>query len=194
MSEAVQQLTTGLVEEFGERLKRRRTISEFKPTPVPHALLREAIDIARWAPNHRLSEPWHFYLLGEDTTNAVIDLIIAVNTADKDERARAAQMKRLDGVPGWFVVTSKRSDDALREREDYAACCCAIQNLALYLWQAGVGIKWTTGAVTRDRRLYDLLEIDYERESIVGLFHCGYPNAVPEQRRRPVADICTELT
>ena len=38
------------------------------------------------------------------------------------------------------------------ERENYAACCCAAQNLMLYLWRQGIGVKWTTGGITRPSR------------------------------------------
>ena len=72
------------------------------------------------------------------------------------------------------------------------ACCCAAQNLMLYLWQRGVGVKWTTGGITRDNRLYELLGIDISKEHVVGLFWYGVPKIVPTQKRRPVAEIVTE--
>ena len=102
--------------------------------------------------------------------------------------------KRLDDIPSWFIVTCKVSEDPLQQQEDYAACACAIQNMSLYLWQAGVGMKWTTGDVTRDSRLYDILDIDSEKEKVIGLFWCGYPaQPTPVQKRKEVADITTKL-
>ena len=187
------QLAGTALTEFGERLKRRRTISEFKALSVPVELLLQGIEVARWAPNHRLTEPWHFYLLGQESVDRLLDLIIEINAADKDETARAAMIKRLDRIPGWFVVTCKRNADALKEREDYAACCCAVHNLVSYLWQGGVGVKWTTGAVTRDDRCAGLLGAAPAAEFIVGLFQYGYPERVPEQQRREVHAICTQL-
>jgi nitroreductase len=179
--------------EFGERLKRRRTINDFKQREVPRELLLEAIDVARWAPNHRLSEPWRFHLLGEQSVDAIIDLIVELKTAGKGEATRAAVMKRLDGVPTWLAVSCKRNDDPIREREDYAACCCAIQNMMLYLWQAGIGVKWNTGAAARDERLLNILKLRPGEEFVVGLFYCGYPELVPEQRRKPVSEIVSTL-
>ena len=61
----------------------------------------------------------------------------------------------------------------------------------LYLWQRGIGVKWTTGGITRDQRFYDLLSIDRGRERIVGLFYYGVPKVVPERKRRPVEEIVT---
>lgn len=193
MRDTAQQLAGNPLAEFGERLKRRRTINDFKPLPVPGELLMQAIEVARWAPNHRLSEPWHFYLLGPETVDQLLELIVELKAADMGEPARAALIKRLDKIPGWFVVSCKRNSDAWREREDYAACCCAVQNLVCFLWQAGVGVKWTTGAVIRDERCASLLGIDPAQDFIVGLFQYGYPEKIPEQHRREVHAICTQL-
>jgi nitroreductase len=44
-------------------IRQRRTIKQFLPKPVPHALMQELLDLATWAPNHRLTEPWRFYVL-----------------------------------------------------------------------------------------------------------------------------------
>jgi len=177
---------------FAAVLRGRRSIDLFEPQPVPVSLVRDAIDAARWAPNHRLTQPWRFYLIGPTTRARVIDLAVAIDTAAKGERAGVARRARLDAVPGFLVLTSRRSDEALLDREDYAACCCAAQNLLLYLWQHGVGSKWTTGGITRDARFYELLGIDAATESVVGFFWYGLPRVVPEQKRRPVAEILRE--
>jgi nitroreductase len=178
--------------ELAAVLRARRSIDLFEPRVVDAGLLLEAIDLARWAPNHRLTEPWRFYLLGEETVAALIDLAAELDAAVKGERAGAARRLRLQAVPGFFVLTSQRSDDALLDRENYAACCCAVQNLLLYLWERGVGVKWTTGGTTRHARFYELLGIDATKEVVVGWFWYGVPKVVPSQKRRPVADIVTQ--
>lgn len=183
------------LEQFGELLKSRRTVNFFQPEAVPRELLYEAIEVARWAPNHKLTEPWHFYLPGDATLEQIRRLIVELKAGDKDENARQAARARVDAVPTWLVVTSRLSPDRpVREQEDYAACACAMQNLMLYLWQAGVGVKWTSGQVTRDERLYRILGIDGAREVIIGIFWCGYPADSPvAQKRRGIDEICTEL-
>ena len=81
----------------------------------------------------------------------------------------------------------------LREREDYAACSAAVQNFMLYLWKAGVGSKWTTGAITRDARFFDILGLDPDREFVVGMIWFGYPKVTPEQSRKPLSEVVVEL-
>lgn len=177
---------------FAAQIRARRSVDLFETEPVGTAVLLEAIEVARWAPNHRLTEPWRFYVIGPETKDAITELAAAIDAAAKGERAGAARRERLRSIPAFFVLTSRRSADPLLDREDYAACCCAAQNLMLYLWQVGVGVKWTTGAVTRDQRFYDLLGIDAAAEAVVGLFWYGAPKAVPKQRRRSVDEIVIE--
>jgi nitroreductase len=154
----------------------------------------EAIEVARWAPNHRLTEPWRFYLLGPATLRPVIDLAVELEVAKKGERAGPIRRARLEAIPGMFVLTSPCRDDMLQEREDYAACSCAAQNLMLYLWRKGIGVKWTTGGITRHSRFYELLGVDSSKEFVVGLFWYGLPRVVPTQKRKPVEEIVTQLS
>lgn len=180
-------------EDFAAVLRARRSIDLFVPDKVDPERLLAAIEVARWAPNHRLTEPWRFYVLGPATMSAVIDLAVELEVAAKGERAGPVRRARLEAVPGMFVLTTPRSEDALLERENYGACCCAAQNLMLYLWLQGIGTKWTTGGITRQQRFCDLLGIDSARESVVGFFWYGVPKVIPTQKRKPVAEIVTEL-
>jgi nitroreductase len=179
-------------DDFAALLRGRRSIDLFEPEPVGSGVLLEAIEVARWAPNHRLTEPWHFYLIGPSTREPIIELAAELDAAKKGERAGEVRRERLRAIPAFFVLTSRRNEDAFVEREDYAACCCAAQNLMLYLWQRGVGVKWTTGAVTQQQRFYDLLGIDANKELVVGFFWYGVPKVVPAKKRKSVAEIVTE--
>ena len=170
-------------------IRTRRTIHDFADGLPPRALVLDALDAARWAPNHRRSEPWRFTLLGP----AAIARVIAFNTelvrAKSGDAAADKKRARWAAIPGWLVVTCQRSEDPTTEREDYAACCCAVQNFALALWAVGVGTKWTTGKVTRDTRFMALIGADVAREFTVGLVWYGYPRDIPLQTRRPLAEV-----
>lgn len=180
-------------EATADLLRSRRTIHLFEAEPVPDEVVLRGLDLARRAPNHRLTEPWRFVLLGPETAAAIVELNAEIVTAERGEAAGEAKRERWSAIPGWLVVTCRTSDDPIRAREDYAACCCAIQNLQLYLWSAGVGAKWTTGAVTRNPRFYALLGLDPEREAVVALLWYGYPAVVPETKRKPLDDVLTRL-
>ncbi len=176
-----------------ELLRSRRTINSFKPEKPPEKLIRKAIDLARWAPNHHLTEPWRFYLLGSETSQAIIELNTEITRQKKGHTAAEKKLKKWSEIPGWLVVTVVKSDDPLQQQEDYAACCCAIHNLSLFLWDQGVGVKWTTGEVTRDPAFYDLIWADPEIETVVGLLWYGYPKEIPNSQRKPIEEIMIRL-
>ena len=176
-----------------ELIRSRRTINFFGPGIPPRELILEAIDVARWAPNHHLTEPWRFYLLSDGAKNAIVDLNARLVAADRGNGAAEEKRKRWSDIPGWLVVTCLRSADPLQDRENYAATCCAVYALSLYLWSRGVGTKWTTGAVTREPRFYDEIWVDPEVERVVGLIWYGYPAEVPVSVRKPVSDIVVEI-
>ena len=71
------------VEAFAAVLKGRRSIDLFAPGAVAVDTLMAAIEVARWAPNHRLTEPWRFYILGAATMRAVVDLAVELEVAAK---------------------------------------------------------------------------------------------------------------
>lgn len=180
--------------ELAELIRGRRSVNLFLQTPVPRQLLHDAIEAAVWAPNHHVTEPWKFYLLGEETIGRCIQLVRDIVTEKKDAQAGEFKAKNWSEKPGWLLVTCSRSDDATRQQEDYAACSAAVQNLMLFLWKAGVGSKWTTGDITRDPRFFDIIGIDGETEMIVGLIWYGYPKLTPTQSRKSPKDVLIELS
>ena len=179
--------------EFAEVLRGRRTINLYLQTPVPNELIRDAVEAATWAPNHHVTEPWRFYLLGKETISACVELVRDIVTENKDANAGDFKAKAWAEKPGWLVVTCRSSDDAIMQREDYAACAASVHAFMLYLWKAGVGSKWTTGDITRDQRFFDIVGVDSQTEKIVGLIWYGYPKLTPTQRRKPLDEVLTEL-
>ncbi|MFT4562006.1 MAG: nitroreductase [Gammaproteobacteria bacterium] len=174
-------------------LRERRTVHEFTPERVNDSLITDAIELARWAPNHHRTEPWHFYVLDHKSGMRVANLNGEIVHAAKGEKIAAIKRKRWSEMPGWLVVSCVTSDDEIRAREDYAACACAIQNMSLYLWEQGIGMKWTTGAITRDARFFDIVGMDFEHEYVVGLLWYGYPVLVPTQHRKPPEEIISHV-
>lgn len=179
--------------EFAEVLRGRRTVNLFLHTPVPKDLVRDAIEVATWAPNHHVTEPWRFILPGEDTVTKILDLCQQMVTRKKNPELARHKRNSWAEKPGWLIVTCQRSDDEIREREDYAACSAAVQNFMLYLWKAGVGSKWTSGDITRDARFFDIINVDESDAFVVGVIWFGYPKLTPAQSRKGLPEVLSEL-
>lgn len=174
-------------------IRGRRTIGAFQSAIPPREIILEAIELASWAPNHKKTEPWHVIWLGPETVRKVIAVNTRILTQTKGEAEAQSKSEKWAQVPGWLVITCDLADDPFRREEDYAACCCAIQNLQLALWSAGIGSKWSTGEVTRHRDFYQLIGLDPGRQRVVGMIWYGYPAVTPEQNRKPVQSFLREL-
>ena len=166
----------------------RRTIHTFKNEKVSNAIIEEGLRISRWAPNHYLTEPWRFYLLGNKAKEKIIRLNSVLIACEKGEHIAAIKSRRWAAVPGWLVMTVLKNANEKKQLEDYAACCCAAQNFMLYLWEKGVGVKWTTGEIISTRDFAQAVGFDRKVERTVGLFWYGFPEEIGTQIRRPLAD------
>ena len=181
------------LKKLASTIRGRRTVKMFQKKTVDSEIIMDAIDLARWAPNHHLTEPWHFYLLNDSIIKKCVDLIQIVVTEKKGKEIGVFKAKDAASRPGWLVVTCKKSEDELTQQEDYASVCCAIQNFSLYLSEAKLASKWSTGPITRDPRFYELLGIESEKEFIVGLIWYGYPKLLPVQTRSKLDKIVTVI-
>ncbi len=156
----------------------RRSPARFDASvAVDPDLLRSALDAATFAPNHKRTEPWRFYVLGPESRAALIDLNATVFAERQGEEIGEARRRAWSEIPAFVVVTQRTAGDAMREKEDYAAIACAVQTLSLVLHAGGIGVRWTTGPVTRDPRLAGRIGFDAAEESVAALLHIGAPAA-----------------
>ena len=193
MIQEEQEVADDLSAAIHRTIKSRRTIHKFRPTPLPTGTIERAVEIARWAPNHKLTEPWRFYMLGEETVRNAVALNERLILAGKPQEIIQKKRTRWLTMPSTTLVTFKKTGDELRNREDYAATCCAIHNFSLYLWSQGIGTKWSTARLIRQPEFYELLGLDMETEETVGLLWAGYPQDIPEKHRSPTDAILCAL-
>jgi nitroreductase len=176
----------------------RRTIKQFRAQPVERETLQRLIDLAVWAPNHRVTEPWRFYLLGEQARARVGEIaqtiqqrkmLEAGGTPEVAERKGAEAGAAWAGLPALLYVTYVTDANPEIDLENYGAVCCAMQNFMLAAFSVGIGTSWSSGAVAAAPELHALVGAD-KTERMVGLFRVGYmdPGAqTPASRRAPGA-------
>jgi nitroreductase len=180
-----------------EAIRTRRTIAKFRPEPVPRDVLARVLAAGIWAPNHHLTEPWQFFILGPETRGrmAVRYAELRMEKAPPDAVERRARIRQESArkfmeIPAIVAVATLQEGDEQRRREDFAATCCAIQNVQLAAWAEGLGVKWSTAPVIHDSLTYHLLDLDPDRYSVIALLYVGYPAEVPtRERKRPLDDV-----
>ena len=169
-----------------EAIRTRRTHKAYGAEPVDRALLEELLELGRWAPNHHLTNPWRFRVVGPAS--------LARLKEAADALAAGAGAK-LDRAPTLVAVTARQcGDDPVQDEEDLLAAGCAAYAVLLGAHARGLAAYWRTPAVLRDPAGLRALGADPAGERAVGLLHLGPPRQeqrVPE--RAPLEDIVAFL-
>src|SRR5436309_1204013 len=120
-----------------DAIRERRTHKVFASEPLTRALLDDLLELARWAPNHHLTNPWRFRVLGPQALNRL-----------KDAAGPEAAAK-LDRAPSLVAVTQLRSADPVQDEEDLCAAACATYAVLLTAYGRGLASYWRTPGVLR---------------------------------------------
>ena len=175
--------------EISEAIKKRRTIHIFSKKSVPSEVVEKSIDAANQAPCHRKTFPWRFTRIGSKTRKLLYQLQLTLkfgNETINDFNLKNIRDKMLN--PSHLLIASQLiTENKVQKHEDYAACACAIQNLALSLVEDDVGCKWSTGKITTDPNTYRIAEINPIEEEIIGFIWIGY-GTEPPLFKRPLID------
>jgi nitroreductase len=170
--------------EVEEAIRSRRTHKVYGPDPVPREVLEELFELATWAPNHHLTNPWRFRVLGP----ASLERLRAA--AEAQQPGSGA---KLDRAPTLVAVTTLQSGDPVVDEEDRDATAVAAYLVLLGAHARGLAGYWRTPAVLRDPAGRAALGIP-EQERALGLLHLG-PLRQEERTpaRAPSSDVVTFL-
>jgi nitroreductase len=155
--------------ELEQAIRTRRTHKAYGAEPVSVGELQELLELARWAPNHNLTNPWRFRVLGP---RALSDLQAAAGPDAAGKLARA---------PTLVVASAALSGDPVQDEEDLHAAACAVYAVLLGAHARGLAGYWRTPAVLRSDAGRTAVGL-YDGERVLGLIHLGWPR---EAKRPP---------
>jgi nitroreductase len=161
-------------------IRTRRTHKAFGPDPVPPTVLLELFELARWAPNHHVTDPWRFRVLGPQAREAL------KRVADE---AKPGSGSKLDRAPTLIAASAKQTGDTAQDHEDVLATAVASYIVLLGAHARGLAGYWRTVPVMETPAGRAALGIPTD-ELPIGLLHLGDPRQeqrVPE--RAPVEEI-----
>jgi nitroreductase len=167
--------------ELEEAIRTRRTHKAYGSEPVGRDTLAELLDLGRWAPNHHLTNPWRFRVLGARALERL------------KEAAGPEAAGKLDRAPTLVAVSVVRSGDPVTDEEDLCAAACAAYIVLLAAHGRGLAGYWRTPAVLRTDEGRAALEIGAD-EHAIGLLHLG-PARQEQQppERAPARDVVSFL-
>jgi nitroreductase len=169
--------------DLEEAIRTRRTHKAYAPEPVDRETLDELFELARWAPNHKLTNPWRFRVLGPRALERL--------KASCDDPVAAAKLARAPTLVA--VSATQQSGDELLDEEDVCATAAAAYAVLLAAHARGLAGYWRTPAQLRTPAGRAAVGIE-EGERVLGLLHLGYPRQeVRAPERAPLHDVVDYL-
>jgi nitroreductase len=174
-----------------DAIRGRRSIKKFRNEPVTREQIETLVSAAVLAPNHRLTNPWRFYVLGPEAREKY-GLALGDRKAKKlpdpikaDEvrRSVAAEHRAL---PAMIAVAVVEASDAEQKQEDYAATMMAVGNMMLVAVEMGLGTSIKTGGVMSDPAARAAVGVA-DNERIVAVVNVGVPAETPPEKNRTAA-------
>ena len=153
--------------EVEEAIRTRRTHKAYRAEPVDREQLEVILDLGRWAPNHNLTNPWRFRVIGPQALDRL------------KEAAGPESASKLDRAPTLVVCSCVLTGDQIQDEEDLLATACAAYIVLLAAHGRGLASYWRTPEVLRTPEGRSAVGMP-DDEHFVGLLHLGKP--VQEQR------------
>ncbi len=179
--------------EAQELLLKRRSVypRQYSGEKIPKEALMKAFEAANWAPTHKRTQPWRFFVYGQENMHALIDQWMKMakrNLEAKGEEWTEATEKKYTQMrqSSHIIGIACRYTGLVPEVEETCAVAAAVQNFWLSLQDQGYAGYWSTGngVFTEEMHTYMGLGAD---EKALGYFLCGVPEGViPPSIRKPV--------
>jgi nitroreductase len=182
-----------------DALKERRSIRQFEPREVDREKIETLLEAATYAPNDRMREPWHFYILQGESLKQyeqVAHKYLQKRFPTKPHLVESS-MKAITNTPLIIVVTSAIVDgDEGATKDNSFAVSGAIMSMWLMAEQLGLGMVWRTRGVglVHDTELHAFIGAS-DQEQLIGTLCIGYPaeEINSEKKRTPFAEKTTWL-
>jgi nitroreductase len=157
-------------------IRTRRTHKAYRPEPVDRETLAELLDLARWAPNHHLTNPWRFRVVGPQALERL------------KEAAGPEAAAKLDRAPTLVVCSCAMCGEELQDEEDLHATAVAAYIVLLAAHARGLVGYWRTPGVLRTEAGRAAVGMG-EGERFVALIHLGWPiQEKPAPERAPASN------
>ena len=172
-------------------IQARRSVREFTDKPVDNATLERLLDAAVLAPNHKMTQPWRFYVMGPESRKAYGDVLGGRKSKKIEDPAAAravrdkvaATHERLPAMVAFAMIEDEKPET---REEDYASMMMALENFSLAAVAEGLATHIKTGAVMQDEEARAAAGVR-DGEKIVAIVEIGEPAATPSPKERKAA-------
>jgi nitroreductase len=174
-----------------EVIRSRVSTSKFASQWVNPQHLIDLLDVAVYAPNHKMRQPWRFIILeGEGKDGWVSAYLQTIKESDREDH-KSVLMKVMS-APAVVIFVMKKNPILVDDLEDLQASAAVIQNFLLLLEEEKMGSFWKTPKYMESDKFKESLHIQSD-ELIVALVMVGYPALKMEPKLRKSARELTTI-
>ncbi len=181
MIDSIQIASAMNVNDFNSIIKYRRSSTPpmfVKGKVIPEDIIRQLLENANFAPNHKKTEPWRFTVFTGEGLNKLAEIQSDIYKKCAGGKFSELKLRKLQDFPlmcSHIITIAMKRDEAkrIREIEEIEAVACAVQNMFLTATAYGLGAYWSTGGITyfeESKAHFNLGEEDL----LLGFFHLGY--------------------
>lgn len=162
-----------------EIIRNRRSVfpEMYEDAEIDDLTIQNIIQNACWAPNHKLTEPWHFIVFRKAALGKLSDFLgnqYSMNTPPEkysDVKFKKTISRPLKSACVVAVCYRKDTQGRVPEQEELLAMGAAIENFWLTCSAYGIGCYLSTPAAIN--KLNEVVDMD-EGMRCVGLFYMGW--------------------
>jgi nitroreductase len=178
-----------------EALRARRSIGRVAGE-VAEDRIRELIELAVSAPNHRLTEPWRFTIVRGAARERLGKIWAEIAgrdlplTGEDREAALEREAGKMSRAPVVIVASVRTDPDPVTAVEDFAATAAAVENILLGAAGFGLGAMWRTGDAAYAPEVKAFLGLE-ATDRIVAFVYLGEPAGDPAPAKPRNAEAAT---
>ncbi|GIP23414.1 nitroreductase [Paenibacillus sp. J22TS3] len=166
-----------------EAIRNRRSIGKVKQDDIPVETIERILEAGTWAPNHRLTEPWKFFvhrgegrqLIGNAMADIALEKYEDPNSEEAHKAVETAQSRPFRSPVIITVAVTPSDKKGVVEIEEYGAVFAAIQNMLLEIHSLGLGAVWRTGDPCYHTKMNEHFGLR-PQDKVLGFIYLGEPD------------------
>lgn len=178
-----------------EIIKTRRSVfpAQYTQGVITKNDLKAILESARWAPNHRKTQPWRYKVLTGKALDRLGDFMAAAYS--KVDGHKKFKIKKLQENPSKanaiiLIFMNRDEKESVPEWEEIAAVSMSVQNMWLTTHDLGYGCYWSSPKPFVNMSDFKGIEVQ-ENERFLGFFYLGTYNKEAQElpERKKIEDI-----
>ena len=167
--------------------EKRRSIypAQYNQIPIENSQIRELLNAANWAPSHKKTEPWRFYVI-QKTTLPKLGVFLSEKYKMSNPTASETKLRRIVEKikqSSHIIIICMQRDpkESVPEWEEIAATAMDVQNMWLKATELKLGAYWSSPSTIQ--YMNEFLPMK-SGERCLGLFYVGnFDGEYPEGER-----------